>query len=91
METSLRKELGVRKSLQVLEEMSSPMLKTASPLVRGAGTPAPLLSGPTFSDGSIGTPTIGRFNETFDSPMTADSVFGGGTPSKQRFSFGNNR
>lgn len=39
----LRKQLGVKKSLQALEQAASPSYRLASPLLKEAGTPAPFL------------------------------------------------
>ncbi|XP_066920444.1 nuclear pore complex protein Nup107-like isoform X1 [Clytia hemisphaerica] len=43
MDPGLRKQLGVKKSLQALEQVSSPSYRSASPLLKEAGTPAPFL------------------------------------------------
>jgi len=84
METSLRKELGVRKSLQVLQELSSPMVKTGSPLILEAGTPAPFLNKTTSYTDSLNATPVGRLSSNFNSP--SNSVFAA-TPSERNNSY----
>lgn len=43
MDSELRKQLGLRKSLQILEQSASPGYRSASPLKKEAGTPMPFL------------------------------------------------
>ena len=80
----LRRQLGVRKSLQVLEDLSTPRLKTASPRMKEAGTPAPYLSRSdiSFYDKDVASP-LGQLT-TGQSP-SLNSVCSG-TPNINRFS-----
>jgi len=43
-DNDLRRQLGLKKSLQLLGQSSSPMFQAASPLIKEAGTPLPFLS-----------------------------------------------
>lgn len=77
-DVDLRRQLGVKKSLQVLEELSTPRLKSATPLIKEAGTPSPFLN--LTSSPSFGLDPDDRFT------TATTTMLLGGTPNLSRCS-----
>lgn len=82
MDVDLRRQLGVRKSLQVLEELSTPKLKCASPMIRDAGTPSPFLN----ATANHSFYNEKDFSSEIQSPLHSEF---GGTPNIKRYSSNN--